>query len=238
MPSLDSPIHTNMLKDGLAARGLGARFSVAARALFGRAPPYGLEWGDPDRVPPLIYVREHFLDPYISSHSTVVEIGPGGGRWTRYMLPAKHIYAVDYHRPLLDELRKTIGRQRNVSYVRNNGDDFPGVPDGSVDFVFSFGCFVHLDRDIIARYLANIRRLLLPGSSVVLQYSDMGKPLARTNQGFSDNDPERMRAMVLAAGYEIREEDTVTLWNSSIIRLGLPSDVVRLQGATPRPDLP
>ena len=56
---------------------------------------------------------------------------------------------------------------------------------------------------------------------MVLQYSDMGKPLARTNPGFSDNDPERMRTMVLAAGYEIREEDTGTLWNSSIIRFGL-----------------
>jgi SAM-dependent methyltransferase len=220
MPSLDSDIHSHMLRDGREARRLRARLRAAARALFSKPPPYGLEWGDPDHVEPLVYVREHFLEPYLSPNGTVVEIGPGGGRWTRYMLVARRIYAVDYHQELLDELRKTINRP-NVTFVKNHGSDFPDVPDHSIDFIFSFGCFVHLDQDIIAHYLANMRRLLLPRSNVVLQYSDKTKPLARASPGFSDNDPETMRALVLAEGYEIREEDTATLWHSGIVRIGL-----------------
>jgi hypothetical protein len=31
-----------------------------------------------------------------------------------------------------------------------------------------------------------------------------------------------MRAAVLACGYEIREEDILTLWHSALIRFGLP----------------
>ena len=40
---------------------------------------------------------------------TAVEIGPGGGRWTRYLLGFKSIYAVDYHDEVLREFAKTFG---------------------------------------------------------------------------------------------------------------------------------
>lgn len=167
-------------------------------------------------------MRDHFLTPYVSPSATIVEIGPGGGRWTRYMLSARRIYAVDYHQELLDELRSRFNRP-NIAFVKNSGDDFPGVPDGTADLIFSFGCFVHLDIDIIDRYLANMRRLLKTESNVVLHYADKTKPLARSNDSFSNNDPEAMRMLVRRQGYIICEEDTVTMWHSDVVRFGLPS---------------
>ena len=220
MPNLDSLLHLDMLRKG-KRRGLAWRLGAAAKALFRPAPLYGMEWGDPEISPPLGYLRDHFVKPYVSPAATIVEIGPGGGRWTRYLLSAQRIYAVDYHQELLDELRRGFDRP-NITFVKNNGDDFPGVPDGAADLVFSFGCFVHLDVDIIERYLANMRRLLKPESNVVLHYADKTKPLARSNVGFSNNDPETMRALVLRQGYAIREEDTVTMWHSALVRFGLP----------------
>jgi hypothetical protein len=220
MPKLDTSLHLDMLRMG-KRRGLASRLGIAAKALFGPDPIYGMEWGNPENSPPLGYMRDHFLKPYINPGATIVEIGPGGGRWTRYMLSARHIYAVDYHQELLDELRSGFNRP-DITFVKNGGDDFPGVPDGAADLVFSFGCFVHLDIDIIERYLANMRRLLKPESNVVLHYADKTKPLARSNIGFSNNDPETMRALVLRQDYSIREEDTVTMWHSAIVRFGLP----------------
>jgi ubiquinone/menaquinone biosynthesis C-methylase UbiE len=132
------------------------------------------------------------------------------------MLPARRIYAVDYHQELLDELRSKFNRP-NITFIRNNGDDFPGVPDHAIDFLFSFGTFVHLDVEIIDRYLANMKRLLKPDSVVVIQYSDKTKPLGQSNAGFSQNDPDRMRGLVSSHGYVIREEDVKTLWHSSIV---------------------
>lgn len=109
--------------------------------------------------------------------------------------------------------------------MKNNGDDFPGIPDGSVDFLFSFGVFVHLDVDIIDSYLRNIKPLLKRDSNVVIQYSDKTKPIAKNIKGFSENDPDKMRELVLTHGYEIKEEDTKTMWHSSIIRFCLPNTI-------------
>jgi hypothetical protein len=136
------------------------------------------------------------------------------------MLDAKKIYAVDYHQELLNELKSNVDAA-HITYIRNQGDDFPGIPDGTVDFVFSFGTFVHLDVDIIGHYLQNLKALLKKRSNVVIQYSDKTKPLARINTGFSENDPDKMRELVLSHGYSIYEEDVKTLWHSSIVRFGL-----------------
>jgi cyclopropane fatty-acyl-phospholipid synthase-like methyltransferase len=177
---------------------------------------YGLQWGDPETRPGLRAVRDTFLLPYVNAEHTALEIGPGGGRWTRYMLDFKKLFVVDYYDELLAELRKNFVRP-NMVFIKNNGTDFPGVPDKSVDYLFSFGVFVHLDLDLIEGYLSNIRSILKPGGNAVIQYADKTKEQARKNPAFSDNTPDKMRAMVTAAGYEILEEDT-SLWHSAVVR--------------------
>lgn len=223
MVSPDSDLHTTMLARGRAKRALWQRIRKAAQYLVRGDGIYGMEWGDPDVLPPLKHVRDNYLLPYLDPTKTVLEIGPGGGRWTRYMTTANTIYAVDHHRELLEELSRSV-RSRRLRRIVNHGDDFPGVPDGSVDFVFSFGTFVHLDAAVIDRYLRNLKRVLAPGADVVIQYSDKTKPLGRQNRTFSDNDPERMRAQVTTHGYEILEEDTASLWHSAVMRFRLPQE--------------
>jgi cyclopropane fatty-acyl-phospholipid synthase-like methyltransferase len=208
-----------MLRRGKRRRSLPAWFLSAVRVLPGKDDIYGLEWGNPDAYAPLRHVRDHFLRPYVSPQTTVVEIGPGGGRWTRYMAAAKQIYAVDYHQELLDELKSNIASD-NMIFVKNDGDNFPGIPSASVDFVFSFGTFVHLDRDIIDRYLYNLKPLLKPEANVVLHYADKSKLLAKINRSFSDNDRDRMRKLVLSHGYSVYEEDWKTTWGSCLVRFG------------------
>ena len=220
MPKLDTTMHLDMLRSGKRQRSLTSRIKKALRVLLTKNDIYGLEWGDPDVVPPLSYIRDHFLRPYLLPNSTIIEIGPGGGRWTRYTLNVSHIYAVDYHQELLNELKSNFDAN-NITYIKNNGDDFPNIPDGSIDFLFSFGTFVHLDTDIIDRYLRNMKPLLMNHSNVVLQYSDQTKPLGKNNIGFSENSPDKMRALILSHGYTIYEEDVKTLWHSSIVRFGL-----------------
>ena len=220
MPKLDTPMHLLMHQHGKKIRALARSGRSAARIPLSDDDPYGLEWGDPETWPPLSYVRDHFLKPYVSPDATIMEIGPGGGRWTRYMLAARKIYAIDYHQELLDELKVHFDLE-NIDFIRNDGDNLPGVPNQSIDFIFSFGVFVHLEMDVIDRYLTNIKPILKPDSNVVLQYSDMTKPMARMNNAFSDNDPDKMRALVLSRGFRIYEEDTKTMWHSSLMRFGL-----------------
>jgi phospholipid N-methyltransferase len=209
MPDLDSTLHVNMLKESYAL-GQQARDGL-----------YGIQWGDPETRPALQHVRDHFVLPYVRPDHTALEIGPGGGRWTRYMLGFKKLWAVDYHQELLDELARNFP-QPNISRVKNNGNDFPGIPAGSVDFAFSFGVFVHLTIDLHQAYLQSLRPVLKKSANVIIQFADFDKKVARDNPNFVENNPRMMRAMVEEAGYAVLEEDA-SLWHSAMIRFGLPA---------------
>lgn len=221
MVSLNSPIHLQMLRDSWLAKTLPARIFKAIRNELRAGGVYGLEWGDPDVWHPLKFVRDRYVLPYVKSDQLAVEIGPGGGRWTRYLLGFKKLYVVDYHAELLRELRKNFSRYPQIAFIQNHGTDFPGIEPGSIDFVFSFGTFVHLDLDIIEAYLDNIRTILKPTGNAVIHYSDKAKIIARENPGFSDNTVEQMRAAVTRHGFRMLEEDTTTMWHSSLIRFAL-----------------
>jgi hypothetical protein len=218
MPDLDTSLHLNMLAEHRRER-LYKRFLRAFRQL--RSPLYGLQWGDPDLVPPLKFIKEQYVLPYVKANHVAVEIGPGGGRWTRYLCGFKTLYAVDYHGILLDELRRNFGKCRNIKFVKNNGTDFPEIPQGSIDYLFSFGTFVHLDFNLIEAYLVSIKPIIKPHANVVIQYSDKTKVMGQAAKSFSENTPEQMRTAILANGYRILEEDTTSLWHSSVVRFGI-----------------
>ena len=130
---------------------------------------------------PLQHIRDPFLLPYVNPDHQAIEIGPGGGRWTRYFLGFGYLYGVDYHRELLDE-RSGNFKPPHLHLVLNNGTEFPGIPDLSSDFIFSFGTLVHLDVDIIEAYLGNMRRVQKPTGCATTQYSDKNKDAAKKDR--------------------------------------------------------
>jgi ubiquinone/menaquinone biosynthesis C-methylase UbiE len=205
-PSLETNIHLRMLKKG--------------RRKNPEQKLYGLHWGDPDVHPRLIKVRDRFVTPFINPAHSAIEIGPGGGRWTRYLLTFRKLYAVDFHQELLDELSLNF-QGDNMVFIKNSGTDFPSIPESSIDYLFSFGVFVHLDIPLIEGYLRNMRAVLKPKANVVIQYSDKTKKGAQKNKNFSDNNPEIMRKLVGDMGYNIISEDTRLLYHSSIIHFSI-----------------
>jgi hypothetical protein len=217
MPDLNTTLHLDMLRLSERRRNLVPRILRAVKREWCHGGIYGLEWGDPDVVQPLRFIRDRYVLPYVNAEQCAVEIGPGGGRWTRYMLGFRKLYVVDYYADLLEEMKKNV-RKRNIEFIKNNGTDFPGIDERSVNYLFSFGTFVHLDTHLIEAYLRNMKRILKSGSNVVIHYSDKTKVMAQINEGFADNTPGEMRSMVLDAGYRICEEDLTTMWHSSIIR--------------------
>jgi hypothetical protein len=220
MPPLDTPMHLTMLAQWQQKNTLARRVIRAIRAGLS-LPLYGLEWGDPEVVEPLRFIKERYVLPYVNAQHDALEIGPGGGRWTRYLLGFRTLTAIDYHPELLDELRRNFGKHRNIRFIKNTGTDFPGVDLHSIDYVYSFGTFVHLDFNLIEAYLGSIKTIVKPTANIVIQYSDKTKIMSQINEGFSDNTPARMRAAVQAAGYRILEEDTTSLWHSSVIRFAI-----------------
>jgi len=217
MPDLNTSLHLDMLNRFKKRIRLPLRFLKAIKGEIFSKEIYGLQWGDPDVVPPLRFIRDRYVIPYVNAKHNALEIGPGGGRWTRYLLGFGRLYVIDYQSELLEELKKNFNK-KNITFIKNNGTDFPGIEEGSIDYLFSFGAFVHLDKHLIEAYLENMKSLAKAGANIVIQYSDKTKIMAQLNEGFSDNTPAEMRKMVLNAGYQILEEDLTTLWHSSIIR--------------------
>ena len=198
-----------------------------------RGDLYGLHWGDPESVEPLRFVKNQYVLPLIRPEFTAVEIGPGGGRWTQYLKAVRRLYVVDFYQEMLDEFRRGYA-QPNIVPVKNNGDDFPGIGDGEVDFLFTFDVFVHLELPLIRSYLENMWRILKPGGKVLIHYADQTKIMARQNPAFGINDPDTMRDLVRSSGYTVLEEDTTTMWHSSIIMFQRPADGEEIDENRPR----
>jgi len=124
---------------------------------------------------------------------------------------------VDLNQKMFQYLIDRFGTKTNLSFCLTNGTDFPGISKDSIDYVFSFGTFVHLDTNLIKEYLVNLLQVTKKDSNVVIQYSEKSKPGAARTKGFSNNTAKIMRKLVLDSGFSIISEDLDTLPNSNVI---------------------
>jgi ubiquinone/menaquinone biosynthesis C-methylase UbiE len=101
----------------------------------------------------------------------VLEIAPGHGRFSAEWVPvARSAVLVDLNQSCLDACRQRL-EGHDVTYVLTDGTTLPGVPDASIDFVWSFDSFVHMEPDVISAYLREIRRVLRPGGRFTLHHA-------------------------------------------------------------------
>ncbi len=204
----------------------------------GAARHYGDQWGDPDarglryawrklrhgrRLPGnLARVRERYLEPYATSASVALEIGAGGGRWTRYLLRAREVVVVELNGEFFAYLESRFpDAAGKLRFYETTGYELAGVGDDSIDFVFSFGTFVHIDPDGIDAYLAEIRRVLRPGGTASIHYADRSKKFFAGRPpgyaGFSDMDAGKMERLVARHDFELVEHDVRLLNHSNVV---------------------
>jgi len=180
---------------------------------------FGDRWGDPETFIPLIEVRQRFLDPYFAAGMTVVEIGSGGGRWTQYLARAGHLIVVEYNPESFEYLRQRFPDVRLTTY-QTSGAEMDGIASGSVDFVFTFDVFVHLEPEVIGRYLNEIERVLRPGGVAVVHYGDIRKDIALHNPGFSRMTRQKMEELIAATGLRVLDHDEMIMFHSNLVALG------------------
>lgn len=104
----------------------------------------------------------------------VCEIGSGAGKWTACFIERAGAYhCVDYSARLLHEaIEPRFSRFRSKLHLHHDEHaKLGGVPDGSIDVVFSIDVFVHFKIDLTHQFLASIRRVLRPGGVAVLHFA-------------------------------------------------------------------
>jgi cyclopropane fatty-acyl-phospholipid synthase-like methyltransferase len=137
----------------------------------------GEEWTRKAKNPEqwLKILLDNVLYKYMDQGKEILEIGPGAGRWTEYLQPiAKRLVLVDIAPKCIALCKQRFaGRDSNIEYRVIDGDiDF--IPDNSLDRVWSYDVFVHINPCDTERYIKSISRILRPGGLAVIHHSSWG----------------------------------------------------------------
>ncbi len=146
----------------------------------------GDEWNEPaeigmdvspDQIVPTL--DRTVFQPFLTDCDVILEIGSGGGRFTEILLPkCQKVIATDTSPTMLTLLKKRFESSPKLVYVLLDGLGFSSIADKSVDAVFSYDVFVHLEQWDIYNYLCEIRRVLKNNGKALIHYanafSDLG----------------------------------------------------------------
>lgn len=112
---------------------------------------------------------------YVTPETVALEIGPGRGAWTRTMLGAKEIWALDALSAEHNGFWEYVGAEPHVHYVQV--EDFSGsmLPDDRIDYVFSFDTLCHVTFDGIEAYARNLHPKLREGAHLFWMVADLDK---------------------------------------------------------------
>lgn len=117
------------------------------------------------------------LRPSMPEGGTILEIGPGAGRWSAVLLErAERLILVDITERTLELCRERLGDDPRVSYLRTDGSSLSGVPEESVDAVWSFDAFVHIAPVDVDAYLGEIARVLRAGGGALIHHTGRRDP--------------------------------------------------------------
>ena len=106
---------------------------------------------------------------------TILEIAPGYGRWShRLRRHCDRLVLVDLSEDCIDVCRQRFAGDDGVDCFVNDGSSLEMIEDSSVDFVFSFDSLVHVEADIVERYLFEFARVLRSDGAGFVHHSNAG----------------------------------------------------------------
>ena len=180
---------------------------------------YGYEWGDPDnsndQLGNYLSIKQKLLSS-ISDNTVVLEIGTLGGKWTRYLLPAKRIICVDINSYFIAYIKKLFPDSIDkLTFYVSEGNELNGVIDSSVDLIFTMDTLVRVEKEYIYDYFKEMKRVLRPNGKIIchLPNSDIADSQARKFTRLSSAEIKKL-AQKYFSNYTI---DSNTITHGSIL---------------------
>ena len=138
------------------------------------AATLGDEWGGAHFAERIV---TEVAAPYLGPEVDVLELGCGGGKFSAHLRPrSRHLTCADISADMLARTRAHVGEGSDVAYLQLDGRDFAGVPDASVDLIYSYDVLLHLQPQNVFAYLLDARRILRPGGIFMLHAIDLASP--------------------------------------------------------------
>ncbi len=151
---------------------------------------------------------------HLRADSVVCEIGPGTGRFSRYIvprIPAGQLHLVDHSPWMVRFLEGYFRDQAHVHVHLGDGQSLPIGQGGWIDLVFVAGTIVALKLGTIDLYAREFARVLKPGGVVVFDYIDPTTPEGwahlqteghRLADVYTYHAPQIIDRVFAAAGFE------------------------------------
>jgi SAM-dependent methyltransferase len=106
---------------------------------------------------------------------TILEIGPGHGRWTKFLANlCKDLILVDLSDECIKVCKEIFKPYSHITYYTNDGKSLDMIADASLDFVFSFDSLVHAEEDVIEAYLSQLSKKMKRNSIGFIHHSNIG----------------------------------------------------------------
>jgi hypothetical protein len=150
-----------------------------------------------------VFPRIHSMVPT----GTILEIAPGYGRCTQFLKDlGEQLVLVDMTDSCIEHCRERFGADDSISFHVNDGRSLEMVPDGTVDFVFSFDSLVHVDPGVIGGYLGQLAAKLTPDGVGFIHHSNAGS--LKTVSALSRHLPPRVYEQLRRRGVALN----LTAW--------------------------
>ncbi len=166
------------------------------------------------------------LERHVPAGSDVLEIGPGGGRWTGPLIQRAHSYVgVDISESCVRLCAEKFASAANARFILGSGSDLKDVPDSSLSIVWSFDVFVHINQAEVEKYADEFLRVLRPGGIGIIHHGSAGG----THGGWRSNlTHDAMLQLLKQRGFEI--VDSFTEWQDggATHPAGLYKDVITI----------
>ncbi len=150
------------------------------------------------------------MRPHIRSGSTVLEIGPGAGRWTETLQTiAGRLLIADISEKCLAVCKNRFRERTNIEYCLIGDEGLRFAGDGRIDAIWSYDVFVHINPTIIDSYLGDVARILRPGGVAVIHHSGTYRTESEASLSYRSHIDGRFFArLVEKHGLRMKEQNT------------------------------
>jgi ubiquinone/menaquinone biosynthesis C-methylase UbiE len=153
-------------------------------------------------------IVDELIDAYVARGSTVLEIGPGAGRWTEYLQArAGHLVLADISARCIEICRERFVTADNIEYHVIADDQLAFVPDGSLDAIWAYDVFVHINPADTEDYIEAFSRTLTPGGVAVIHHAGTYASDEVATTGYRSHlTAELFASLVARHGLEVVEQ--------------------------------
>lgn len=125
--------------------------------------------GDPHQL----YLE--IIKPYINAQTRVLEVGAGGGAYTRGLLPAKEVWILEAQPRWMTRIDQRLGHPKNLKFIQVKDFSCSGAPDNYFDYLFSVGTFPYFTQAEQEEYFKNLYPKMKTGANCFVMVADFEK---------------------------------------------------------------